>query len=151
MRDLQIHRPIILGQLLRLRWEDPFLRQGERTARGDHEADRRFRRRFHRNFRTFFDAKAINAACKHYAEREPLDPQKMAILEAMAETGGKAAYGFFSDENRLCEQMSGIFVERDEDAAYRRKPSDGTRDFILTRVGTEFLKARAKAREGGTP
>ena len=98
---------------------------------------------FMRNFRAFFDAGALNAACSHYVEREPLEPAKVAVLERMSESGGKAAFGFFSDENRLCESMSNVFVERDESASYQRKPSDGTRDFILTRVGSEFLKARA--------
>lgn len=96
---------------------------------------------FMTNFRTFFDAKASNRACRHYVERDALEPAKMAVLEAMAAAGGKAAYGFFSDENRLCEQMSGIFVERDEAAARERKPTDGTRDFVLTRVGADFVKA----------
>lgn len=98
---------------------------------------------FMRNFRTFFDAGALSAACKHYVERESLDPEKLAVLEAMAGTGGKAAFAFFSEGNRLCEAMSGLFVERDEHASRQRKPSDGTRDFMLTSVGFEFLKARA--------
>lgn len=123
---------------------------GGRTHFCGKEAERRtatmkptgdFAEDFMRNFRTFFDAKAINAACKFYVEREPLDQKKMAVLEAMAEAGGKSAFAFFSDENRMCEQMSGVFVERDETAARQRKPTDGTRDFMLTRVGSEFVKA----------
>ena len=90
---------------------------------------------FMRNFRTFFDAKANNAACRYYEVRKPIEESKMAILRAMAANDGKAAYRFFSHENTACEQMDGLFVERDSTASFKRKPGDGTRDWMLTAVG----------------
>jgi len=94
-----------------------------------------FAQDFMDNFRTFFDAKAHNSACKYYEERKPVNSDQARVLKLLLDCGGKSAFGFFSAENRICEGMSGKFVERDEDAARRRRPSDGTRDWMLTEVG----------------
>lgn len=120
-------------------WDD-----GGRTHTCKKEAERRrdtmkptgdFAEDFMRNFRTFFDAKAHNTACKYYEERDPVNPDQARVLKLLLDCGGKSAFGFFSAENRICEHMSGKFVERDEDARRRRHPSDGTRDWMLTEVG----------------
>lgn len=90
---------------------------------------------FMRNFRAFFDARAGDTACKYYEQRAPLDGKPADILRELKANGGKFSYDFFSEGNRVCEQMSGRFVERDEYARNRRKPSDGTRDWMLTKLG----------------
>ena len=87
------------------------------------------------NFRSFFDAKANNAACRYYEYRKPVSGELAAILQLLADTDGKSAFEFFSRENDTCESMDKKFVERDEYAAAKRKPSDGTRDWMLTEVG----------------
>ena len=90
---------------------------------------------FMRNFRAFFDAKGHNKACRHYQLRSPIEGDKAVLLKMLAANGGKGAFGFFSKENALCTDMNGMFVEEDEWARSQRKPSDGTRDWMLTEVG----------------
>jgi hypothetical protein len=87
------------------------------------------------NFRSFFDAKANQCACKYYETRSVLNGGDADVLAALNAAGGRAAYGFFSKENAACEAMSGMFVERDEHSAMRRHPSDGTRDWMINEVG----------------
>lgn len=107
-----------------------------------------FAQDFMDNFRTFFDAKAHNAACRYYENREPAKPDQARVLKLLQDCDGKIAFGFFSEENRICEGMSGKFVERDEGAARHRHPSDGTRDWKLTRVGkVEAARVQNRIRE----
>ncbi len=101
---------------------------------------------FMRHFRAFFDARAGDTACQYYEHRAPLDGKPASILCEMKANGGRASYGFFSEENRACEQMGGLFVDRDECAARMRKPSDGTRDWMLTALGEMESGRIAKAR-----
>lgn len=90
---------------------------------------------FMRNFRTFFDAKAPNRACRYYEEREPLSPDKLSLLRSIAANDGKGEFPFFSPENRMCSSMSGKFVEENDWARSRRKATDGTRDWVISAVG----------------
>lgn len=100
---------------------------------------------FMRNFRTFFDARAQQKACRYYEERPLVSDEEAALLLAMSETGGKGAFAFFSSENRLASQMEGKFTEPDDWTRHQRKSSDGTRDYILSHVGRAEV-ARIKAR-----
>lgn len=114
--------------------KEPERRRDTMKPTGDFAMD------FMENFRTFFDAKAHNTACKYYEEREPLADEMRSILVELLNSDGKAAFAFFSKGNGLCEKMDGKFVVRDDCASRQRKPSDGTRDWQLTEVG------RAEAR-----
>jgi hypothetical protein len=101
---------------------------------------------FMRNWRTFFDAKAQNNACRYYEERPVVSNAQAVLLLAMSENGGKGSFSFFSNENRIATELRGKFVEEDDWARHQRKPSDGTRDYVLSHVGRSEVE-RLKARE----
>ena len=102
---------------------------------------------FMRNFRAFFDAKAGQTACRYHEERPALEGEEARVLGLLSEQGGRSAFGFFSAENRICEGMSGRFVERDEYAGHRRAASDGTQDWMLTELGKHEAKRIAVVSE----
>lgn len=85
---------------------------------------------FMANFRTFFNANAVQRACKYYAERAPIEPEKAAILVYMLEHDGKAVFKFFTEESLLCSKMNKLFVEKDDYVDIR-----GSYAWRLTEVG----------------
>lgn len=98
-----------------------------------------FAQDFMAEFRTFFDASHRTLACKYYEEREPLPAPVMALLKEIDANGGEKDFAFFSDENRLCEQINGLWLECVE---YSRR-NDGRREYRLTAVGKAILKGGA--------
>ena len=68
----------------------------------------------------------------------------------MSEANGKGEFAFFSRESDLAHKMEGKFTEADDWARRQRKPSDGTRDYILSHVGraeVERIKLMGERRD----
>ena len=91
------------------------------------------------HFRTFFDATADQTACSHYIERELSVDSVLKLLCAMAENNGCGEFGFFSEENRIAEQLNDKFVKHDQYANVER----GNKAFKLLPLGKAEVKRAA--------
>jgi hypothetical protein len=94
-----------------------------------------FSQDFMNEFRKFFDASADQPACSLYQARQPIEPDKLAILQEVQEAGGRKLFKFFSPENRIAQDMRGKFLQ--EDTA--RHEMDGFRAYRITKVGIAEL------------
>ena|ERR1700722_15744 len=81
-------------------------RQDSFQSSGDFSTD------FMNEFRKFYDAAPLYAACRYYEVAPPLDAQTLALLGKF-DADGRAAFAFFSDENSAAHKLEGIFLERD--------------------------------------
>lgn len=99
---------------------------------------------FMENFRMFFDASAGQHACKYYEDRGPIDPSDLAMLKQLEASKGFGDFKFFSDENRRCHGMSGMYTREDGFAGTRGE----IRRWRLTNLGKAIA---ALARIGSTP
>lgn len=98
------------------------------------------------HFRTFFDAQADSAICKHYADRPIADDAIIDLLRGMESSAvhgrGHGEFEFFSAENSLAYKLDGMFVKSDMHARPTGKP--GNRVFWLLPAGKlELQRARA--------
>jgi hypothetical protein len=94
---------------------------------------------FLNEFCRFYDSSADQSACKYYEERPLVDEKKLDVLVSIKESGSAKDFPFFSEGNRLCEQMDGMFVQRAGDT----RPN-GDRGWKLSRVGgRELIRAAA--------
>lgn len=98
---------------------------------------------FMNDFRAFYDAQAGQAKCSHYEERPPISEANRVVLVQIQVAGGKKAFPFFSDGNRLCEKMANKFVKSE----YQQDHTSGDRIFSLTKIGKfELSKETANAK-----
>src|SRR3546814_8287884 len=90
-------------------------------------------------------------ACRYYEARDPLSPDKLSLLRSIGEqpryTGFVAK--FFSEENRLCGEMNGKFVDGGSHA-FQNEPARGERRWFIPDVGRAELTRAAQAIEAGT-
>lgn len=96
---------------------------------------------FFDHFRTFFDARADQAACKHYGERPIVDEATLRLLSDMGPEG-RGEYEFFSKENSLACKLEGKFVRSDMHAT---KKAPGNRVFWLLPTGIAEINRVTKS------
>ena len=95
---------------------------------------------FMAHFCASFDARANQNACNHYVDREFATDDVLKLLCAMAENKGCGEFKFFSEENRLAEQLNDKFIQRDQYAAVSEP---GNRAFKLLPLGWAEVKRAA--------
>lgn len=91
---------------------------------------------FFDHFRTFFDARADQEACKRYVERPIASDVTLNLLSVMKKSGGRGEFEFFSKETSLACKLDGKFVRSDMHA---EKSKPGNRVFWLLPVGAAEL------------
>lgn len=94
---------------------------------------------FMSEFRKFYDATAHQSACQFYSERAQLGAEHLELLRAVEAAGKEGlVVGFFSRENRIFGELSGMFVDGGS-FAFPKEPARGERRWFLTDAGKEAL------------
>jgi hypothetical protein len=101
-----------------------------------------FAQDFMNEFRKFYDAGPDYKACPFYETREPLAVEKVAVLRAVSEAGGRTLFKFWSPENSLAQKMHGVFLSEDT----RDNERDGFRAYSITKIGSAALIAEERTK-----